>query len=263
MEKLFFIFRYIKYLLKAKTSYGVHSQFVYDFINNILKDKKHYDDYDVLWKHRNKLADSNEIIETVDFGAGAGKSTYSTKMLSLGKIVRLRSHKQNNLKLLYRLTQYYKPNNVLEFGTAAGISTAYIKYGHHLSYMVTMEGCANLSAKAKESIIKLGIGNVEFDVGNFDFMLEKVLKKFNTLDFVFFDGNHKEEPTVRYFNECVSLCNENSIFVFDDIHWSTGMENAWETIKKDSRVSVTFDLFWFGIVFFRKGIEKQDFILAY
>ena len=164
MEKLFFIFRYIKYLLKAKTSYGVHSQFVYDFINNILKDKKHYDDYDVLWKHRNKLADSNEIIETVDFGAGAGKSTYSTKMLSLGKIVRLRSHKQNNLKLLYRLTQYYKPNNVLEFGTAAGISTAYIKYGYHLSYMVTMEGCANLSAKAKESIIKLGIGNVEFDV---------------------------------------------------------------------------------------------------
>jgi len=59
------------------------------------------------------------------------------------------------------------------------------------------------------------------------------------------------------------LSNENSIFVFDDIHWSAGMESAWEIIKKDNRVSITIDLFWFGLVFFRGGIEKQDFVLHY
>jgi len=41
------------------------------------------------------------------------------------------------------------------------------------------------------------------------------------------------------------------------------MENAWNKIKADKRVSVSIDLFWFGILFFRKGIEKQDFVLRY
>jgi len=263
MEKLLFVFRYIKYRLKAKTKYGVHSQFIYDFIGNILRDKTKYRDYKVLWANRNNLASSNSPIETVDFGVGSGKKAYSTKIIPLGKIVTLRSHKEKELRLLYKLVNYYKPNNILEFGTAAGISTSYIKFGNHLSYMVTMEGCANLSANATESILKLGIGNIVFEVGNFDTRLQSVLKKFKTLDFVFFDGNHREEPTLSYFNQCAELSNESSIFVFDDIHWSKGMENAWKTIKNDSRVSITIDLFWFGLVFFRSGIEKQDFILHY
>ena len=209
------------------------------------------------------MADSNDPIETVDFGVGSGKKAYSTKILSLGKIVRLRSHKQRELNLLYRLTKYFKPQNVLEFGTAAGISTSYIKSGNPESNMVTMEGCANLAARASEMFVELGIDDIDIAIGNFDTGLESVLKKFTTLDFVFFDGNHREEPTLRYFNQCVQLSNENSIFVFDDIHWSNGMENAWDSIKKDARVSITIDLFWFGIVFFRKGIEKQNFILHY
>jgi len=263
MEKLLFIFRYLKYRLTAKTRYVVHSQFVYDFINNVLRDNEQYIQYDILWKHRNKLAASTDPIETVDFGVGSGKKAYSTKILSLGKIVRLRSHKENELMLLYRLVKFYQPDNVLEFGTAAGISTSYIKSGNKASHMVSMEGCANLASRADESFSELGLENIEIAVGNFDTGLHSVLKKFTTLDFVFFDGNHRKEPTLRYFDECVQLSNENSIFVFDDIHWSQGMESAWETIKKDSRVSITIDLFWFGIVFFRKGIEKQNFILSY
>lgn len=263
MKKLRFITRYLVYLLRAKTRYRVHSQFVFDFISNILQDKEEYDDYATLWKHRNKLADCNDPIETVDFGVGAGRKAYSTKILPLGKIVRLRSHSKSRLQLLYRLTRYYKPENILEFGTAVGISTTYIKGGNPISYMVTMEGCANLAARANDSFIKLGIGNIDIAVGNFDSILDNVLGKFKNLNFVFFDGNHREEPTLRYFEKCAQLSNENSIFVFDDIHWSTGMENAWKSIKNDSRVSITIDLFWFGLVFFRKGIEKQDFILKY
>ncbi|MFK5856463.1 MAG: class I SAM-dependent methyltransferase [Bacteroidota bacterium] len=263
MEKALLIFRYVKYRFAARSRYRIHSQFVYNFINDILRDKKRYDDFDLLWKHRNKLATSNNPIETVDFGVGSGKKAYSTTIISLGRIVRLRSHKEKELELLYRLVKHYQPENILEFGTAAGISTSYIKSANPASYMVTMEGCANLASKANESFIELGINNIETAVGNFDTNLDNILSKFSTLDFVFFDGNHRKEPTLTYFEKCTQLSNENSIFVFDDIHWSAGMESAWETIKRDPRVSITIDLFWFGIVFFRKGIEKQDFILHY
>ncbi len=263
MKKLLLIIRYIKYWIKAKTRYRIHSQFIFDFINNILRDKEEYSDYSILRKHRDELALSRDPIETVDFGAGSGKKAYSTKLLSLGQIVRSRSHSESILKLLYRLTKYYKSEDILEFGTAAGISTTYIKSGNPKSNIVTMEGCANLAARANEAFVELGLENIEICVGNFDSTIENTLKKFKKLDFVFFDGNHREEPTLRYFDLCIPLSNENSIFVFDDIHWSKGMENAWETIKKDNRVSVTIDLFWFGLVFFRKGIEKQDFVIYY
>lgn len=263
MNRLLLLFRYFKYRLKARTRYRVHSQFIFDFINNILRDKKDYVDYSILWEHRNKIAHSNDPVETVDFGVGAGNKAYSTKILKLGKIVRLRSLNESRLKLLYRITKYYKPEKILEFGTAAGISSVYIKSGNPLSTMITMEGCANLAAKAEESFSQLGFCNIDIAIGNFDNTLEDVLKKIKKVDFVFFDGNHRKEPTLRYFEKCVQFSNENSIFVFDDIHWSIGMESAWKCIKNDSRVSITIDLFWFGIVFFVKGIEKQDFVLHY
>ncbi len=221
------------------------------------------DDFELLWSKRNELASRTDNIETVDFGVGAGSKTYVTKIVNFGKLVRLRSHKQRELELLYNIVNYYKPKSILEFGTAAGISSSYIKLANRDSNMITMEGCANLASKANELFDDLEIENLKIAVGNFDNQLNNVLKRFDTLDFVFFDGNHREKPTLSYFESCVALSNENSIFVFDDIHWSSGMESAWETIKKDTRVSLTIDLFWFGIVFFRKGIEKQDFILKY
>ncbi len=263
MNKLLLLFRYLKYRLKAKTRYKVHSQFVFDFINNILRDKKDFTDYSILWEHRNKMADNNDPVETVDFGVGAGKKAYSTKILKLGNIVRLRSLNESRLKLLYRITKFYRPENILEFGTAAGISSTYIKSGNPLSNMKTMEGCANLAAKANESFRELGLSNIDITVGNFDNTLKDVLKKIKKLDFVFFDGNHRKEPTLRYFEQCIHFSNENSIFVFDDIHWSKGMESAWEYIKNDRRVSITIDLFWFGIIFFVEGVEKQDFVIRY
>lgn len=209
------------------------------------------------------MAASNDPVETVDFGVGAGKKAYSTQILSLGKIVRMRSHSESRLRLLYRIAKYYLPENIIELGTGAGISTSYIKKGAPNSKMTTLEGCASLAARANESLLELGFEDIKIAVGNFEATLDNVLNSYNQLDFVFFDGNHRKEPTIRYFNKCIERSNENTIFVFDDIHWSAGMEEAWEEIKKDSRVIVTIDLFWFGIVFFRTGIEKQDFILYY
>jgi hypothetical protein len=41
----------------------------------------------------------------------------------------------------------------------------------------------------------------------------------------------------------------------DDIHWSPGMEEAWETIKKTPKVTVTIDTFQWGL--FVLGMNNQ------
>jgi predicted O-methyltransferase YrrM len=87
-----------------------------------------------------------------------------------------------------------------------------------------------------------------------------VVRGLSTVDFAFIDGNHRKEPTEKYFNELLAKTNNDSILVFDDIHWSREMEAAWDTIKNSPAVTCSIDLFFIGIVFFRKEFkEKQHF----
>ena len=78
---------------------------------------------------------------------------------------------------------------------------------------------------------------------------------------VYFDGNHQKAATLEYFQHCLQFVNNESFFIFDDIHWSKEMESAWEEIKKHPKVKVTIDTFQWGIVFFRKEQEKEHFII--
>ena len=262
-NKIWLTKSYLTYLAKAKTRYKVHSPFVFDLVENVLKDKTVYPEYPKIETYKKNISRSKTMIETVDFGARAENKYYTTSMEKVGDIVKQRSQRKRQARLLFRLSRHFQPENILEFGTAAGFSTAYIKAPVPESKMITMEGCASLANVAAGNLKKLKINNTEISIGDFDVTLPRVLRKFEKLDFVFFDGNHRREPTLDYFNRCVELAHENTLFIFDDIHWSPGMEDAWNTIKNDERVSISLDIFWFGLVFFRKGIIKQDFIIKY
>lgn len=80
-------------------------------------------------------------------------------------------------------------------------------------------------------------------------------------DLIFFDGNHQKDATLRYFRQLLPLAHNESIFIFDDIHWSPGMEEAWEEIRRHPRVRVSIDTFFWGMIFFRKEQEKEHFII--
>ena len=262
-HQIWLVKNYIRYLAKAKTRYQVHSPFVFDLVEKVLNDKTEYPAYRKIENYKKRISKSRTVIETVDFGSRSADKPYKEYFEKVGKIVKQRSQHKNRARLLYRLSRYFKPENILEFGTAAGFSTAYIKAPVPDSRMISMEGCASLANVASGNLKRMGIKNVEISVGHFDTLLPGVLERLGKLDFVFFDGNHRMEPTLDYFNRCCDYAGENTLFIFDDIHWSPGMDKAWNTIKKDERVSLTLDLFWFGLVFFRKGIEKQDFIIKY
>jgi len=263
MNKLWLIRSYLVYLAKAKTRYKIHSPFVYDLITKVLRDKTNNEDFTDLEEVTKKQAKREDLIETVDFGAGAGDFGYTTSMLPKGKIVKQRTSGKAQLQLLYRLAKHLKPEVLLEFGTAAGISASYMKKGNPSANLVTLEGCASLADFAESTFQKLHIKGIEVISGNFDVTLNEVLHRLKKLDMVFFDGNHRKVPTLRYFESCLRLANENSVFIFGDIHWSRGMEEAWEIIKSNPDVSITIDLYWMGLVFFKKGFAKQDFIIRY
>jgi predicted O-methyltransferase YrrM len=78
---------------------------------------------------------------------------------------------------------------------------------------------------------------------------------------IYFDGNHSKEATLEYFELLLPTINNETVWIFDDIHWSPAMEAAWEVIKNHPKVTVTIDTFQWGIVFFRTEQPKEHFVI--
>ncbi len=239
----------------------MHSPFVYDLLLSTIYNKKNFYVYLQIEKLRTTLSLSNQKVVCVDLGAGSKVNNSSKK--SVQTILSSAAKSPKYAQLLFRLVNHFQPATILELGTSLGISSAYMAAANSKSKLITIEGCEEVAKVAKESFQKLELKNIEQVVGNFDEVLPGVLKNINQLDFVFFDGNHRKAPTLKYFSQCLEKANEKSVFVFDDIYWSTEMKEAWEEIKNNEKVTVTLDLFFLGIVFFRKEQVKQNFIIRY
>lgn len=212
--------RYIYYLLRAKTKFNIHSPFVYDLITKVMENKKEYPVYSEVKNLQKKLYNNSSPLEVIDFGAGATRFPYSTKVKKIKDIAKQTEHPDKIAKLLFRIVHSYKPESILELGTSLGISTIYFSFASPDAKITTIEGCANVAGEAQNNFNRLNLKNINLLIGNFNDILPKYLKKINNLGFVFIDGNHRKEPTIKYFESCLRKADENSIFVFDDIHWS-------------------------------------------
>jgi predicted O-methyltransferase YrrM len=259
MFNLRFAKDYLFHRLKAKNRHGVHSPFVYRLIDNVIYDFESKKVYTEVENLRETLFNDTRIITITDLGAGSHVNNNRQKKVS--------DIAQNALKppklaqLLYRLVADLKPRNIVELGTCLGITTLYLQKAATQANVYTMEGCPETAKIAKETFKKGGIAAVEPVIGNFDDTLPGVIENLEQLDFVFVDGNHQKDATLKYFDWCLPKVHENTMLIFDDIYWSTGMKEAWEQIKAHPQVTVTIDLFWIGLVFFKPGQAKEDFLV--
>ncbi|HOT88388.1 MAG TPA: class I SAM-dependent methyltransferase [Bacteroidales bacterium] len=261
MNKITIVKDYIRYYFKSKTKHAIHSPFVFEFVTNVLNQKKTQNkQLAQIETLRKELSLSDKKIEISDFGAG---STTKRNIKSVGEIVLHSAKSKKYAHLLYRIIEYYQIGHILELGTSSGLTSMYLATAPSAKKVITIEGCPQIAKLAEENFKKLQIKNIIPIVGNFDIILSEILQKNPEIDFVFFDGNHTEEATLRYFNQCLPSISNNSIFIFDDINWSEGMKAAWEQIKQNPSVKVTIDLFFIGIVFFRKELSKEDFVIRY
>lgn len=209
---------------------------------------------------RAELLNSAASISVTDFGAGS--HTGAGQQRRIADIARTAAKPPGLAQLLFRLANYFRAATILELGTSLGLTTAYLAAADSRSQVFTLEGCPNVAAVARETLAALHLTNVSIVEGNIDDTLAPTLSALPApVDFAFFDGNHRYEPTLRYFELCLAHRTDNSVFVFDDIHWSEEMERAWEFIKAHPDVTMTVDLFYIGLVFFRKNQPKQHFWL--
>ena len=254
---LFQIKSYIKFLWNSKNEHGVHSPFVYHLVSQCFYDKKIYSEYKILKNYRKSLLENKNSVQVTDFGAGSKIFKNNTRQIA--KIAKTAGISKKRAELLFRITRYFQPENMLEIGTSLGLATTSLSLGNPKSKIVTLEGCPNTAFQCQLQLQKFKINNVNLIVTEFSsyFKINDQQSTINNL--IYFDGNHSKKATLEYFELLISTVTNDSVWIFNDIHWSSEMEEAWGIIKNHEKVKVTIDTFQWGIVFFRIEQEKEHF----
>jgi predicted O-methyltransferase YrrM len=256
--------KYFHYYFHSKNGkgHGVHSPFVFDFVIHVLNDNKKYSCYDTIESLRRSLLINKNEIEVEDFGAGSAVIPFKNRKIK--EIARSSLKKKKYSQLLFRIAKYYHSKNIVELGTSFGITACYLASANKDAKVVTLEGAKNIAKIALENFKEEGVNNIELIEGDFENTILYAFDKFENIDLLFIDGNHRKEPTLEYFDFFLKKSTSKSIFIFDDIHWSVEMEEAWEIIKQHPTVTLTIDLFFIGLVFFSKDFKvKQDFPIRF
>ncbi|NEW78181.1 MAG: class I SAM-dependent methyltransferase [Gelidibacter sp.] len=249
---------FIAFLLASTNKHGVHSPFVYDLVTKCFNSQTNPSKTAAFKSIQKSLYSNYHSISITDYGKGS--SVFKSNVRKVSDIAKIAGISKKKAALLLRMADYFNPKNILEIGTSVGLGTAALSIGNPDAQIVTLEGCKNTAEVAKELFGKHHLNNIELVVGNFNETLSDVLKN-KQVDLIYFDGNHQKEATLQYFNQCLETAHHNSLFIFDDIHWSPEMQLAWTEIKMHPKVTVSIDTYFWGLIFFRKEQKKQHFTI--
>jgi len=246
---------YFEYLAASVNRHSVHSPFIYELIEEVFRKPLQQKSSAPIEVERKWLLNDDTPVFIDDHGAGISRNS------TISEIASHSLKEPEESKILGKLVEFYRPKSVLELGTSLGITTAYLARPNTRVY--TIESSPKILDQAKKVWQNLKIENIKAFNGDFDELLDKMWTEITQPAMVFVDGNHTFKATLAYFEYIIDKMDHDSFIVFDDIHWSPGMEDAWERIIQDKRISLSVDIFEMGLVFLRKGVRKQHFIIRY
>jgi predicted O-methyltransferase YrrM len=251
------VYEYFKYKFKSKGRHGIHSPFVYDFVNICLNLQFKNSVFLIkLNQLKKKLAHDYSVISIEDRGAGSKKLS---SIRSIRSIYKTASSKGVYARLLYQLSCHYKPTHILELGTSLGIGTIMLAKGNENSAVTSIDACLETQKKAKENIHFMGLKNIKLIHSTFD----EFLNSFDgqQFDLVFVDGHHQGKFLEKYLELLEKCTHQDTIFILDDIRWNDDMFSSWKKIVASNKFHLTMDLFRMGIILKRPQQEKEHFVI--
>lgn len=252
---------YFNHLGHAGTRHNVHSPFVFGLVEQALRRRPNAPSFPDIEALRKTLLHDAQAIPVADLGAGSHRKGGSERRVK--DIARSALKPRRQAELLHRIVRWAQPKTILELGTSFGLTSIYLARGTAEGHVTTIEGAPEVHAIAKRIFQQLGPANITSIQGSFSNCLPEALAGMERLDLAFLDGHHTKEPTLDYFEQCLAKAHNDSLIILDDIHWSRGMEAAWQAVQDHPRVTVTVDLFKFGLVFLRKEQRREHFRLRY
>ena len=155
---------------------------------------------------------------------------------------------------------------ILELGTSLGISALALALGAPNRRVITVEGCPELAAIARDNLQRHGADNAEVICAEFSDALSQLKKSGTRIGMAFIDGNHRGTALIGYVNKIREM-GEEMIIVADDIRMNRDMISAWESLTKDTSVAraatASLETFRLGILFFLQNLTPGLYRIKY
>ena len=145
------------------------------------------------------------------------------------------------LTLIYRLITHYKSENILEIGGFETLNGIFL---------------SNIQLKTNLFFYNLKTNEIS------EVKTQKKIQM-ESFDFAFYNIKNNESLTLSEFMNHLKYFYNNTIVAINNIHQSKEMEEVWRKIITQKEVSVGIDLFFIGLVFFRKEQVKENFIIRF
>lgn len=263
MSKIHRIGAFIRHFLTAwnTTGEGIHSPYLFRLVRFVIRDENTFYCFADIERRREYLKACEDELDVVDFGsAGSPEGTHIKRRVC--DIAKRQLECAKIGQLLFRIINFMgqeekRPLEILELGTSLGVTTAYLASASRKNRVMTLEGSESVLKIAQGVWRALKLENIEWQEGNIDNTLYKYARE--QLDLAYVDANHTYEATKRYVDFLLPRMTEKGIIVLDDIHYSKGMERAWEELKQDQRVTTTMDLYHVGMIFVDKHYLNRHY----
>jgi predicted O-methyltransferase YrrM len=255
--------KYLKYILLSRhgKGHGIHSPFIYDLVSRVFINRIDQSLVRKIEQIRKKMKSDSRSILVNDLGSKSDQGKGLIRKVS--DIARYSPVTEKYGRLLSNMSAEFGKPLIIELGTSLGISTMYLAASCEEAAVITIEGCKETAALARQNFVETGFKNINILEGSF----EEILAKFQFHDIkpglIFIDGDHRKEAVIKYFNLLSEISDNKTVFIIDDINYSRGMAEAWNELKLHEKVSVSVDIFRMGILFFREGINHNNYVIRY
>jgi predicted O-methyltransferase YrrM len=250
----------IKYHLHAKKRQGIHSPFVYALVDEGLRKPISYQYKKILASFDQKQLKDRRKLSINDLGSG---SKYLSNVRMIRDIHRISSSGKRYGEFLYKLCAHYQPERILELGTSLGRGTLAMHLGNPDARIVSIEGDASIAEVAQENIHEFSFDSnqIQLIISSFISFLEH--NQHQTFDLVYIDGHHDGEALLQYMELISKVTHNNTLFVIDDIRWSSSMLKAWNQLQRQTRFHLSIDFFRMGLLSERPTQAKEHFVLTF
>lgn len=244
---------YLRYRYRAKNAFGIHSPFVYHLYSFLQNNRKQaFQTINHLYKTVIQIISKANIGDEM-----LNQADHKTLIRDIWRV----SVPPKHAVIPYMFVQYAKPKSILEFGTGFGISTIFIKAAAPDAVIHTIDHNHKRLSIARYLFQSLHYTSIHTYHLTFNEFLRACLHTDLQPDMIFIDGDHCGERLIDYIHQLLPCIRNSTIILLHDIYWSADMTTAWERLIHFPQVTISLDLYNFGVLMFRQGIYKQHFQL--
>jgi hypothetical protein len=230
-------------MIFCRGGYGVHSPFAFDLITNVIEERHLYYCYEMLDSLRLQLRQENRKIKC------------GNKELTVRQAMRRLCFSAGGYRLLFRLANRFHPGKILVAGSGLGLTPLYVTACLKGADCIVFEPEPALAVIARNMIEKYARSSIQVYSGKPD------MSELKDSDLIVWGKEISFAATFspEAFEKMLRLAAEKSIMIVSGINESRADKQAWKKLCSHPRVSVTFDLYSFGIVFFTPKLNRRTY----